>query len=221
MRILARVLALVLITSLALPLTVTHQSVLAKNHHPSAKTERSKSVRAEGSKTLTFSNTGAITIPATGDDRGNANPFPSSIQASGFGKGTIQDVNVSINGFSHTFPQDVNILLQAPNGRVAIILASVGSNIDITNVNLTLDDEAPTPINPDVQLVSGTFQPTANPFPAISGSPYQALSTFEGGNPNGTWQLFVADDSNGDVGSISGGWSITIQANIAKKKKKH
>jgi subtilisin-like proprotein convertase family protein len=219
MCILARVFALVLITSLALPLTATHQSVLAKNHHRSAKTERSRSVRAEGSKTLTFSNTGAITIPAVGDGRGNANPFPSTIQASGFNKGTIQDVNVSLNGFSHEFPEDVHILLQSPNGRVAIILANSGGAQSVTNLNITLDDEAPTSEPFDGPLVSGTFQPTVNPFPAPSGTSYPALLTFDGGNPNGTWQLFVADDSNGDVGSISGGWSITIQAKIAKKKK--
>jgi hypothetical protein len=104
---------------------------------------------------------------------------------------------------------------------VAIILANSGGNVDVTNLNITLDDEAPTPEPIDGPLLSGTFQPTSNPFPAPSGAPYPVLLTFDGGNPNWAWQLFVADDSNGDVGSISGGWSITIQAKIAKKKKKH
>src|SRR5262245_13856491 len=101
MRILARVLAAVLIIVLALPLTEVIQPSVARNDHRSAKAEQTRSVRAEGSKTLTFSNTAAITIPAVGTGRGNANPFPSSIQASGFNKGTIQDVNVTLNGFSH------------------------------------------------------------------------------------------------------------------------
>ena len=31
-------------------------------------------------------------------------------------------------------------------------------------------------------------------------------------SPNGTWSLFVLDGNAGDAGSISGGWSITLDA---------
>ena len=33
---------------------------------------------------------------------------------------------------------------------------------------------------------------------------------FNGGNPNGTWSLYVNDHSAGDTGSIAGGWSLTF-----------
>jgi len=36
------------------------------------------------------------------------------------------------------------------------------------------------------------------------------LSAFNGGSPNGTWALYVLDDSPGNSGVISGGWSLTI-----------
>jgi uncharacterized repeat protein (TIGR01451 family) len=36
------------------------------------------------------------------------------------------------------------------------------------------------------------------------------LSALNGGNPNGTWELFVQDDSLYDSGIISNGWSITL-----------
>jgi uncharacterized repeat protein (TIGR01451 family) len=43
--------------------------------------------------------------------------------------------------------------------------------------------------------------------------PYgSTLSTLNGGNPNGTWYLFVQDDKQLDSGMISNGWLITLTA---------
>jgi hypothetical protein len=54
--------------------------------------------------------------------------------------------------------------------------------------------------------LDGTFDMNA-PAPA---HPYStALSSFNSVDPNGTWSLYVLDDSGGDSGSI-GAWSITI-----------
>lgn len=36
------------------------------------------------------------------------------------------------------------------------------------------------------------------------------MSLFNGKNPNGTWSLYVMDDHFMDVGSIDGGWSLSI-----------
>jgi subtilisin-like proprotein convertase family protein len=69
---------------------------------------------------------------------------------------------------------------------------------------------------PTTQLVTGTFQPTnagaGDPFPAPAPVPSggSALSVFNRTNPNGDWRLFVVDDLGADVGTISGGWQITI-----------
>ena len=40
-----------------------------------------------------------------------------------------------------------------------------------------------------------------------------ALSTFDGADPNGTWQLWVMDDASGDVGDIRG-WALRITAEV-------
>lgn len=52
-----------------------------------------------------------------------------------------------------------------------------------------------------------------NPITHISAPlpPYgSTLSALNGGNPNGTWTLFVQDDTKPDTGVISNGWSITL-----------
>jgi len=216
-----RIAVLLLIISLALPLATITQPVMAKNNHHSAQGQRSGQVHAAKSLTKTFSNTGAITIPAgaPGTTQGPANPFPSAIQASGFKKGKVQDVNVTITGYSHTFPDDVGLLLQSPNGDTSILMSNVGGSTPITNVTLTFDDGTGTLIPDGGPVVSGTFHPSVYSFPATSPAPYVPLQSFNGSNPNGAWNLFVFDDSGGDVGSISGGWSLTIQATVAKEKK--
>ena len=53
-------------------------------------------------------------------------------------------------------------------------------------------------------------------YPAPAPIPIGAtrLATFDGINPNGEWQLFVADDAGGDTGQLVEGWSITIKAKV-------
>jgi subtilisin-like proprotein convertase family protein len=213
---LTRVLALLLLTSLVLPLAEVGQlgSALAKS--------KTKTV------TKTFSNLAPIPIPGTGDE-GPANPYPSTIQVSGLKQGKIQDINVHLNNLSHTFPDDIDMLLAATQipGINSIIMSDVGGDIDAVNVNLVLDDTAPTALPADGPLVSGSFQPTNiggndafdPPAPAPSG--LTSFAFFSGKNPNGTWQLFIQDDGSPDTGTLAGGWSIEITAQVKVKDKKH
>jgi hypothetical protein len=124
----------------------------------------------------------------------------SQIAVSGLKKGRALDVNVTLHGFSHTLPDDVNVLLVAPDGHNAIIMSDAGATNDATNLTLTFDDEAGPSLPDNDQLVSGTFKPTnfddgtadmfLNPnAPTPSGA--VALATFDGINPNGTWTLYL------------------------------
>jgi hypothetical protein len=171
-------------------------------------------------ETRVFSSTGPHQIPSSGTS-GPAHIYPWPIVVSGFTNGTILDVNVVLDKFSHTFPADVDMLLAASHlpGRNAIIMSDVGDFIDAINVNLVLDDAAAT-VLPDVgPLVSGAFQPTnigaGDIFPAPSPPPTgnSQLSTFNGQNPNGTWELFVMDDASPDAGALFG-WTLQITAEV-------
>ena len=134
----------------------------------------------------------------------------------------MADVNVSLFGFTHSNPDDVDILLVGPAGQKMILLSDAGGTGNISGVNLVLDDSAANSLPDSSLLTSGTFKPTnfgsgdTFPSPAPAGPYGSLLSVFQGTNPNGTWSLYVVDDANPRSGSFSGGWSLTfVLANTA------
>jgi subtilisin-like proprotein convertase family protein len=166
-------------------------------------------------RTRTFANPAAITLI----DQSQAAPYPSTIRVAGFKQGKVLDVNVVLKNIRHTWPHDIDVLLQAPNGRRAVILSDCGGSFDLLNVTLVLDDQAPTALSETEQMVPGRYRPTnhanPDPFPAPGAdSGNVALATFRGINPNGTWKLFVVDDGPGDTGSIADGWALKIKARV-------
>ena len=179
-------------------------------------------VLTQGLGATTISNLGSITIPASGTE-GVANPYPSAILVSGL-TGSITDVNVTISGLSHTFPDDIDVLLVGPGSQKILLMSDAGGPHDVTNINLTFDDAASLLLPNGDALTSGTFKPTNYtgnggpndlfPSPAPVGPYGSLLSTFNGTNPNGTWSLFVFDDEGGDVGRITNGWSLDISTAV-------
>ena len=212
-------------------------------HERPQRHERSARGKHHGKRrsvTRSFSNDSAIAIPT--DDSigefGPADPYPSPIEVTGFRKGTITDVNLTLRDLSHTFTPDVDVLLVAPDGRNAVVMSAVGSTdpdaSPVTNLTIRLDDEAATPLSDGAALTSGSFQPfdgrgsgidggdlTEFPSPAPTPSGANALSTFDGSDPNGQWRLFIIDDTDADVGTLADGWSLQITATVTSKAKKH
>ena len=156
----------------------------------------------------TFSNGAAITIP----DSGTATPYPSNIVVAG-GPASIPGITVTINGFTHTFPGDVAMLLQTPTGQNIQLYSRSGSGQAVTGVNMTFSSGPGWP-TPGFPATTGTFSPAGGnsafsaPAPA---APYAAsLAPLIGTNSNGTWKLFVQDFASGDSGTIASGWSMTF-----------
>jgi subtilisin-like proprotein convertase family protein len=172
--------------------------------------------------TRTFRSNAPLTIPGVGTGSGNGDPaslYPSTIQVGGFRQGRILKVQVSLIGFSHTVPDDVDVLLVAP-GNVGVVVMSdtPTAGTAVAGINLTFDQDAPHRL--PGPLVSGTFQPLNNgedldrfPAPALQGVSGHSLTAFNNRTPNGPWQLFMVDDRVTDTGSLAG-WSLTIRARI-------
>src|SRR5206468_3521603 len=153
----------------------------------------------------------AITIR----DNTNALPYPSIITVSGL-NGVVGKATVTLTNFAHTHPDDVDILLTSPGGQSMVLLGNNGGGNTVTNVTLTLDSTASTPVPIGSQIVSGTNRPNPNmpvatfPAPAPPGPYATDLNAANGSNPNGAWSLYVIDDTPLDVGIISKGWVLSL-----------
>lgn len=159
-----------------------------------------------------FSNRGQIVI----NDNAGASPYPSTINVSGL-VGTISKVTVTLHRFYHTFADDVDMLLVSPTGQEVLIWSDVGGDIDVTNIVIKLDDAALNPLPNNGPLVNGTFRPfnddtSSDVFPSPApAAPYEdTLADFNGVSPNGTWSLYVRDDTASDSGLIVEGWSLGV-----------
>src|SRR5687767_9240870 len=170
-----------------------------------------------GSQGRCAEQTYAHTKPITIHDNTNAAPYPSTILVSGFPQ-AVEKVSVTISGFTHFRPEDVDILLVGPTGRSVILLSDAGAgpnSLAVSNVTLNFDDDALVQLRDQGQITTGTYRPTdyppADSFPQSAPSgPYDtALSAFRETNPNGSWRLYVVDDEGGNAGFL-GGWSLTI-----------
>ncbi|HJQ25533.1 MAG TPA: C25 family cysteine peptidase, partial [Blastocatellia bacterium] len=164
---------------------------------------------------MVFTNSAPITINDSASPPTAATPYGSALDVSGL-TGTVAVVKVKLMNLSHSFPDDIDILLVGPTGATAIIMSDVGGSTAASNITLTLDDNAGASLADNGPLVSGTFKPTnigtgdsfPSPAPAPTGN--TLLSVFNATDPNGTWKLFVVDDTTGNAGSIAGGWSLDI-----------
>lgn len=177
---------------------------------------------AGATQAQSFCNSGSIAVPGTGTT-GPATPYPSVINVSGMA-GTIGTMSVDIRGLSHTFPDDIDMLLVAPGGQTLIIQSDVGGGTDAVNISYKLrDGAAGVPVDGG-PLVSGQYRPSdvtsGDPFGAPApagpyGDPAPAgaatfASAFGGTNPNGTWSLYIVDDLSGDSGTVADGWCLNF-----------
>ena len=159
---------------------------------------------------------GTLTVPSIGP----ANPYPSSITVSNV-SGVVNKVTVRLNGFTHTYPADVDVLLVSPTGQKVVLMSDAGSGFSVTNLTLTFDDSSTANLPELAPLTSGSFRPTDYPpadnFPAPApAGPYATnLSAFTGFSPNGTWSLYIVDDESGDAGSVANGWEHRLHHGFA------
>jgi subtilisin-like proprotein convertase family protein len=220
---LGRVSLLAAASCLSLGLPVAGPLVAAKPHSGKAKSEKKAEIeKSKGGKTVTrtFSSPNAVLI----NDNTTADPYPATIQVSGFKKGKVIDVNVVLRGLNHSFPDHIDAVLMAPSGAAAVLMSDAGGSADAASLTLTLDDEAAAALPDGSGLATGAYKPgnygAADTYPSLGTSPTAAiLSLLDGGNPNGEWRLYVVDDAATNLGAFSGGWDLVLTVKLEKKKK--
>lgn len=161
-----------------------------------------------------FSNEGPILI----GDQQPAQPYPSSITVNNT-LGEIWDLWVVLEGFNHSSPEDVDILLVGPDGQQGIVMSDAGGwqppPYEVRVSLLFRDDLIPR--LGEFSIASGEYSPTdyggttdffAPPAPA---PPYTlGFGHFFDRKANGEWTLYILDDSGFASGSIAGGWKLFI-----------
>lgn len=156
-----------------------------------------------------------------------ASPYPSAINVSGLTRGRIIDVDVRLRGLIHPAPNNIDAVVFGP-GRTGTsrLMSDAGGGLGspANGVTLLVDDEAPEfmPMGGPLQAKGykpSNYEEILDPFPQISPNGNRVLSVFDGKNPNGTWRLFVVDDSSDfdpTEGQFAGGWAVKIKAKVKR-----
>ena len=144
-----------------------------------------------------FSNSTTYAIPDGSTTGVNAPITVSGIFPSAITSTSIQSVCININ---HTWDSDLDIFLRCPDGTL-LELSTDNGGLDDNYTNTCFSPTAGTAITAGIAPFTGTYLPE------------QLFSVLNGCTANGTWNLFVQDDSGFDTGSILN-WSITFNNTI-------
>ena len=180
----------------------------------------------------TFSSATPITIPATGTGAATgapAAPYPSTINVSGAPQQsprvilTDQELQSYIPGRCRSF---AGLADWAQDDRFVRCSAARPPRQILTSRSTTMQLQvAPDDIGLCLRLrsshrtilpprISSRRPPHLGPYltPQTGGSDTltSAFTGVDGGNPNGTWSLYVIDDAHMESGNINGGWEITL-----------
>ncbi|MBK6903467.1 MAG: HYR domain-containing protein [Saprospirales bacterium] len=157
--------------------------------------------------TQTFAQNTTITIP----NFGNASPFPSTISVSGLPTSGVSLQNVVFNNLSHEDPDDMDIYLIGPNNQVIWIMSDAGGGGNINNFDLTFEDGgtalSTSTFGQQYNLCAGRSDEEAEP--PGGATLISSLSGFSG-NMNGTWSLYIVDDSNDSNSGDLEDWFLTF-----------
>ena len=171
-------------------------------------------------------NATGITINNNTINSGKAvNGYPSTITVPTNIAGTLQKATVTLNGFTHGSPNDVVLLLVAPNGNAVALMGNAGGNVAVNNFTLTFDDD-PAIKNAAVASVAlpltngwtyrsgdnaayGTTLAFPAPAPVTNKPNLTAFNNLAPAAYAGVWSLYVLDDAQFNTGSIAS-WSLNL-----------
>lgn len=182
---------------------------------------------AARAETHTFLNTDDL-FPIEGADTfGPAVRYPSSIAVAGL-PGRITRVAVTLIDLDSSSADDIDMVLVGPNGQAVMLMSDACGEYpsgSLEDEDWTFEDAAPTFVSdsgPCAAAQQASFKPSnylgAAPEPDDLSSgggpapPYlNALSFFNGSSPDGTWNLFMRDDTDGYVGFETRAWALTLE----------
>jgi hypothetical protein len=137
-------------------------------------------------------------------------PYPSSLTVSGV-TGHVVSVTVSLRNVAlySGFAGDMEAELQGPSG-ASVVMAGAGGNVQPQGSDLTFAGGYPALTD---ARTSGTYAPTVTGTPAFPSGPPATTSDLSPNvnqDPDGVWELWVADKGTLVDGAIGNGWQLKI-----------
>ena len=169
------------------------------------------------------------------EDRNGTNPpflNTSTVTVSNL-PGTITKIRVSLNKITHTFPADLDIMLESPTGVRTMLMSDTGggSGQGFVNKTIIIDQSAANTIPIPVTDNFGVYKPTnlagpttlepgeidvfPSPGPGSQNYGVGNLDVFNGTNPNGQWKLYAVDDEAQDFGGFDG-WTLDVTTTTSR-----
>jgi len=153
---------------------------------------------------------------------GPANQFPSSIVVSD-APGAVTEATLQVIGLDSGNADDLDMAIRGPNGQTVMLMSDACGGI-LPDRNWTFDDDAPIYLPDNGSCGGGNLQ-VASLLPSNYGSesddlspdggpppPYlNAFSFFDDAPANGSWDLFMRDDTDGILGFSVDGWVLTLE----------
>ena len=159
--------------------------------------------------TVSFRNSAEIAVP----DAGTASKYPSTVNVDNL-RGPVTDVQVTLNGLSHTRPRDLDVLLVAPNGSRSVLMSDVCGDGDLSNRTFTFHSNGGLPDMGDAECPNPNYADSnrgiPDNWPGVILGGGDELANWHKKVIQGAWKLYVVDDEAGDSGTIARGWSLTL-----------
>lgn len=144
-----------------------------------------------------------VAVPGNPATPGGALAYPISFNLLSIpAAARVTRVNLALT-LQHTYPDDLQIVLQSPAGSAVVLMANAGGSNDLPapGVTLIFDDLGTTPVPDSTAITTGNYRvgsiygaAPALPAPA-PGPPYAtSFSAFHDETVRGTWKLWVFDD---------------------------
>jgi subtilisin-like proprotein convertase family protein len=181
---------------------------------------------AAPAETRSFTQIETLVPTEEGKTAGPANHYPSSIDVAGV-QGTVTKVSVSTIDLASEFGDDIDMLLVGPDGVKVMLMSDACGTSTFDDEDWTFEDAASGYLPDKGPCASGqqtSFRPTNYEEPGPAGidnftpgggpaGPYEtALFLFDGSSPDGTWELFLRDDTRNEIpGFELTGWTLNLE----------
>jgi hypothetical protein len=181
---------------------------------------------AQAAETHNFINTDDLAPPGSAGTFGPANHYPSTIVVSGLA-GTVTRATVTLIDLNSASADDIDMVLTGPNGQQVMLMSDACGEYpggSLEDEDWTFEDSAQTFVpdgGPCAPAQQASFKPSnylglaPEPDDLSPGGgpapPYvNALSFFNGSSPDGAWNLYMTDDTDGFLGFAINAWALTL-----------